>query len=56
MPAKEKLIISKERHALLSAKLESIVEQLQELNDEERIRVLRTISVFFGLERQVDFE
>jgi hypothetical protein len=48
--------ISKERQEVLREKLEVIVEALQPLSAEERVRVLRTTAVFFNLERDVEFE
>lgn len=48
--------ISKERQEILRERLEEIVDALQPLSPEERVRVLRTIAVFFNLERDVNFE
>lgn len=51
-----KEIISKERQEIVRDRLEEIVDALQPLSTEERVRVLRTAVVFFSLEREMRFE
>lgn len=48
--------ISKERQEIVRDRLEEIVDALQPLSAEERVRVLRTTVVFFSLEREMRFE